>query len=66
MVYVISLLKGYKQGVKNNPMHFSNIANNCDDCIQNQYKYYYANFYHSDIGNAMEEVKKEGLFRVVK
>jgi hypothetical protein len=47
-------------------MQSSNIVKNNDDCIQKLYKYYHVNFYHSDIGNAMEEVKKEGLFRVVK
>ena len=37
-------------------MYSSNIVINYNDCVQKLYKYYFANFYHSDIGNAMREV----------
>jgi hypothetical protein len=32
---------------------------NYNDCVQKPYKYYLANFYHSDIGNTMGEVRKK-------
>ncbi len=39
-------------------MHSSNIVINYNNCVQKPYKYYFVNFYHSDIGNAMREVRK--------